>query len=102
MSIADLERRSGISLWNTGRLYDEHGQFMAAIAIGDRIYFVDVSRGISGTIDVEARHHDGDLNLIRCLVDAFYLSADYKMPDDSATETIRMLKTSATAFRNQW
>lgn len=36
--------------WNTGRMYDQHGQRMVAEYDGDKIYFSDLSRNINGFV----------------------------------------------------
>lgn len=39
---------SKIYVWNTGRQYTILGQRIAAMVVGNHVYFVDIDRGIDG------------------------------------------------------
>jgi len=43
-------------IWNTARLYQQHGQVIAAEIVGNDIYFNDISRGIGGIFSTEYPH----------------------------------------------
>ncbi len=45
---------NGVVRWNTGNWYTEKGQPINAIRVGDRIYFNDHARGITGSVDAVA------------------------------------------------
>lgn len=48
--VEELIKKSPPVVWNTGHLYTEHGQRIAAIKLpDDRVYFVDVDRNIDGS-----------------------------------------------------
>ncbi|OPY01543.1 MAG: hypothetical protein A4E61_01598 [Syntrophorhabdus sp. PtaB.Bin184] len=43
-----------IKVWNTGRQYTKHGQWIAAAQVGDTVYFVDIDRNIEGCYTVKS------------------------------------------------
>ncbi len=63
-----------MSAWNTNAPYTEEGQRMAAAKIADTVYFVDIDRGIDGTIGEIGRPETYE---IRALVDRRYILNEY-------------------------
>jgi hypothetical protein len=42
--------------WNTGNYYTNSGQIIGALIEGDRTYFADFSRSVSGSIETNNPH----------------------------------------------
>lgn len=60
--------------FNTGRMYSEHGQRIAACVVGGRCYFIDIDRGIDGSFEFNAPYED---NLTPELVMSNYDHGNY-------------------------
>ena len=89
-----------IFAWNTGCLYSEHGQRIAATEIDGTIFFVDLDRMIDGQLpapDPSLPRLDNAERTIRQRVESFYGANKYEMCDGDHREILKKLEAAARA-----
>ena len=81
--------------WNTGRIYDEKGQWLSVIAIDDRTFMYDCSRGLGYTFELS--EEDANCDRVMSMYDN---PGVYRAPYNSRND--RILRALRKRGFRQW